>query len=281
MTGARPRLRVGAPGRRLRVTAAAIGMAAVAAGCMPQGVTEQSKSVNTLYDIFFGAAVVVFVIVAGLVSWSIIRYRHRGPGPASDAPLPPQYHGNLVLEAIWTTLPILTVLGLFGATMVSLGVIQAAAPSDAVQVHVTAFQWQWRFDYTGQNVTVLGTADQDPVLVVPVGRTVHVTLTSADVNHAFWVPAFLFKQDAIAGHPNQFSFKVDQAGTYRGQCAEFCGIYHDRMVFSVKAVSEAEFSTWLHQQQAAASASSGTSAAPSGAVPASPTAAQSSATAAP
>ncbi len=236
--------------RRVLALLGLIALATLVGGCMPSASTSEGRAISGLYnDVFFLAAIVVFVIVAGLITWSIFRYRHRPDElPFDPARLPPQYHGNLVLEAIWTALPILTVLGLFGATMLTLGVVQAKAPEDALQVHVTAFQWSWRFDYTDYGITIVGQAGQSPVLTVPAGRTIAVTETSADVNHAFYVPAFLFKMDAIPGRVNQFRFTVDSPGTYRGQCAEFCGIYHDRMLFTVQALTASDFAAWLAQQ---------------------------------
>ena len=82
-------------------------------------------------------------------------------------------------------------------------------------------------------------------MVVPVGEPVHVLLTSDDVIHSFYVPAFLFKRDAIPGHPTEFDFTVDEPGGYGGQCAEFCGVYHDRMLLTVRAVTRPEFESWL------------------------------------
>jgi cytochrome c oxidase subunit 2 len=82
-------------------------------------------------------------------------------------------------------------------------------------------------------------------LVVPVDEPLRFTLRGVDVNHAFFVPRFLFKRDAIAGRDNVFEFTVDEAGTYRGQCAEFCGVGHSRMPFSVRAVPRPEFDSWL------------------------------------
>jgi cytochrome c oxidase subunit 2 len=89
-------------------------------------------------------------------------------------------------------------------------------------------------------------------MVVPVGEPIHIVLTSADVDHAFYVPQFLFKRDAIPGHPNEFDVTITDPGTYNGQCAEFCGIYHDRMLLSVQAVSRPEYDAWLAAQAAAA-----------------------------
>lgn len=245
-------LRSAVPARRIAVSArriAALGLVALlAAGCMPASTTSQGQAINGLYVLFFGAAAVVFAIVAGLITWSIFRYRRTSPPPGDVLDLPPQVRDNRLLETIWTGLPILTVIGLFAATMVTLGVVQARAPQDSLNMRVTAFQWSWQFEYPDAGVVITGTPGQTVHMVVPVGRTVHITLVSADVNHAFYVPAFLFKMDAIPGRVGEFNFKVDQAGTYRGQCAEFCGIYHDRMIFEVDAVSPAQFQTWLSQQ---------------------------------
>ncbi len=243
---ARPRRLPG--GTRLAALAGVVAL--LAGGCIPQAATTQAKAVSTLYWTFIGAGLVVAGIVWGLITWSIIRYRHR-PQPGEG--LPVQTRSDIRLEIVWTTLPILTVLALFWLTLGTLNRVEARAP-DELQVHVTAFQWQWRFDYTGTGVSVIGLLGQPPVLVVPAGQPVHVTLTSSDVDHAFYVPAFLFKRDAIPGHPTDFDFTVTQPGIYRGQCAEFCGVYHDQMLFSVQAVPAAQFATWLAQQEAAASA---------------------------
>jgi cytochrome c oxidase subunit 2 len=92
---------------------------------------------------------------------------------------------------------------------------------------------------------VEGIGKPGPELYVPVNEHVRVTLTGADVIHAFFVPQFLFKKDAIPGHDNEFAFTVDEAGRYGGQCAEFCGIYHSRMPFTVVAVPRAEYDAWI------------------------------------
>ncbi|HEX8941365.1 MAG TPA: cytochrome c oxidase subunit II [Candidatus Limnocylindrales bacterium] len=229
----------------------------VLGGCIPQPATSQAQATATLYWIFIGAGAVVAALVWGLISWSILRYRRR------DDSLPVQTRGNVTLEVIWTGLPILTVLVLFGLTLVTLGRVDARSGDHGVNVKVTAFQWQWRFDYLDAGVSVIGRVDQPPTFVVPAGVPVHVTLVSNDVDHAFWVPAFLFKRDAIPGHPTQFDFEVVTPGTYAGQCAEFCGVYHDRMLLTVQAVSQADYQAWLTTQRAATSPSPS----PSGSAP--------------
>ena len=121
----------------------------------------------------------------------------------------------------------------------------AVRANASVDVRVTAYRWGWRFTYPDDGVVVEGIGAPGPELYVPVGENVRVTLTGADVIHAFFVPQFLFKKDAIPGHENEFAFTVDEPGRYGGQCAEFCGIYHSRMPFTVVAVPRAEYDAWL------------------------------------
>ena len=229
-------------GRRARFAVLLAFLAPALGGCIPAAATTQGHDMHDLYNIFLGAGIVVVLIVWGLTTWAILRYRRR-----SDV-LPAQTSGNNVVEALWTVVPIITVLVLFGFTYTTLSSVQAQSPDPGVRITVNAFRWQWSFQYPDQNVTVVGVIGKDPEMVVPVGEPIHVTLTAADVIHAFYVPAFLFKEDAIPGHPNTFEFTVDHAGTYRGQCAEFCGVFHAQMTFSVRAVSPAEFQQWAAGQ---------------------------------
>jgi cytochrome c oxidase subunit 2 len=232
---------------RVRGRLALLGVivAAAAGGCYPTPATAQGREISDLYRTFFAASIVVALIVWGLATVVILRYRRRG-----DA-VPRQVHGNNRLELIWTAIPLLTVLALFALTYQTINSVDAKSSEPGVDVHVTAFRWSWRFDYPGRNVTITGTVEQPPELVVPVDQPVHVTLDSPDVAHAFFVPAFLFKRDAIPGITNQFDFRVETPGTYPGQCAEFCGAFHSRMTFTVRAVSATEFDQWLAQQAAA------------------------------
>ena len=128
-----------------------------------------------------------------------------------------------------------------------------AVPASNVQVNVTAFQWGWRFSYPGHNVTVIGQELQNPTMVVPVGENVHIVLRSSDVIHGFYVPEFNFSRYALPGVTNQFSFNVNHAGTFRGQCSQLCGLYHSLMIFQVKAVSPSAYEAWLAQNSTSAS----------------------------
>src|SRR5204862_820294 len=123
--------------------------------------------------------------------------------------------------------------------------------------------------------------DTVAVMVVPVGEPIHVVLTSVDVDHAFYVPAFLFKRDAIPGHPNDFDLTITEPGDYNGQCAEFCGVYHDRMLLSVKAVSRPDFDAWLAAQPAPSSSPAAPSSSPAAPSVAPPSASSTSGAASP
>ncbi|HEU0242555.1 MAG TPA: cytochrome c oxidase subunit II [Candidatus Limnocylindrales bacterium] len=220
------------------------------------GVTDRSQSVQSLYDIVFYIAVVIFLLVEGLIAWSAFRYR-RKPG---DTELPPQTHGNNLVEVMWTIIPTAIVLFLFLLSWQTLNTVEAKVPAD-VHVRAVAARFQWSFEYLdGQaaDAKVLFTQAL-PVgdtggLVLPVGEPVTIDLRSQDVIHAFYVPKFLFKRDVVPGKTNTFNFTVDEPGTYRGQCAELCGAFHGSMLFEVHAIAKADFDTWLADQIAKANA---------------------------
>jgi cytochrome c oxidase subunit 2 len=238
----------------------------IVAGCLPAPATSQARAVTDLWTVFLVAAAVVGGLVWGLITFAILRFRRRPSHVPTEAPPRGEFRHALRLEIAWTTGPILIVLFLFAMTLSALQRIDARE-AGGITVNVDAFRWQWRFDYAASGVTVTGTRDAPAEMVVPVGEPVHVVLTSSDVIHSFYVPAFLFKRDAIPGRPTEFDFTVDSPGGYGGQCAEFCGVYHDRMLLTVRAVTRAEFDAWLaaHANASPASPASPSSAAPSAA----------------
>jgi len=228
--------------RRAAVGTAAVTLTAVAvASCMPAPATTQAQAVANLWTQFLIAAAIVGGTVWALITFMIVRYRGRPSDPAL-----PGRSDFLALEVVWTAIPIAIILVLFGLTLVALNQVDARSDS-RVTVAVTAFRWQWRFDYEGTPVSVVGEPDTVAVMVVPTGEPIHITLTSVDVNHAFYVPAFLFKRDAIPGHPNVFDLSGIHPGTYRGECAEFCGLDHAFMDFTLKALPPAQFQAWVAQ----------------------------------
>jgi cytochrome c oxidase subunit 2 len=216
------------------------------AGCLPTAVTAEGHDIGALYGGFVAIAAIVAAIVFGLATWSIVRYRRR-----SGDPLPPQITGSWRLEALWTGLPVLTVLALFAATLVVLGAVSATSDHPAARIRVEAFRWGWTFTYPDSGVRISGIGAPGPEIVVPVGEPILVTIASADVAHAFYVPQFLFKRDAIPGRESSFQFTVQDPGTYRGQCAEFCGVGHSRMPFALRAVARVEYDAWLAGQRGA------------------------------
>ncbi len=211
----------------------------------PPGATLQARHVHDLWAVFFFTAAGVAAVVYGLIFWSIVKYRKR-----SDE-LPPQFRENVPLEITYTAIPLLIVAGLFILSYRTEGFVdQVATGADPpVTIRVTGFQWSWRFQYEGTAVQVAGTPDRPPEAVVPTGRPIRFILESADVMHAFWVPSFLFKRDTMPGITNQVDLTVQDPGTYLGECAEFCGLDHTRMLFRIRAVSPAEYARWLRHPE--------------------------------
>ena len=215
-------------------------------GCLlpPAPKTDAGHDVFNLYIVVLVLAGIVFVAVEGFILYAVFRYRRR-PG---DDTLPEQLHGNTTVEIIWTLIPTVIVFILFGASLVTLGEVEARA-DDPLTIQVDAFQWQWRFTYEGGVAGPAGTPTEPPVLALPVGEPVRLILHSEDVNHAFFVPDFLIKRDVIdfgeGREPNEIEFTVTEAGTYAGQCAEFCGTSHADMVFTVEAMERADYDAYV------------------------------------
>jgi cytochrome c oxidase subunit II len=221
----------------------------------PQAATIQGEAISELYDIVFAIAVAIFLAVEGLIVWSIVRYRRR----PEDVDLPPQTHGNNLVEALWTLIPTVIVLYMFAISWSTLNTVDATSfaknEKPDVQIHVLAGQFQWQFEYLDANGKHLATetkpvvgTDGEGGMAVPVGKKVYVTLDSGDVIHAFYVPRFLFKRDVVPGQTNHFEFTVNEneAGqVFHGQCAELCGTGHRVMLFNVIAMTQADFDAWL------------------------------------
>lgn len=220
-----------------------------------QPVSQQGQYVFDFYPVIFWIAVGVFILVEGLLLWTVLRYRRK----PTDTELPTQTHGHSGLEIVWTLIPAIIVTALFAFTVDTLGKVETADNPDqnpALTIDVTGFQWQWKFEYPDQGISLTGTGREGPVMALPVGQTVRIRLHSADTDviHSFYVPQFLYKKDAIPGRVNEFDVVVQQVGTFAGQCAEFCGFGHADMHFSVQAMTPADFDAWVAQQQAPPSA---------------------------
>lgn len=202
-----------------------------------------ADSERFLFYIILGIATTIFVIVEGLLIYSIVRYRSR-PG----MPNPRQNHGNIRVEVLWTVIPALILFVILGVTIQGLFQVSTVPPDkNAITVEAIGHQWWWEFYYPQYNIT---TADS---LHAPVGTVVNVELYSNNVIHSFWIPALTGKTDDIPGHNNTKWFKADKPGVYYGECAEFCGAQHAHMAFNaVIDSSRDEFNTWVTTQQQAA-----------------------------
>lgn len=215
--------------------------------------SEQGARIRDLYNIVFFIAVAIFLLVEGLIVWAVVRYRRK----PTDEALPPQIHGNNALEVVWTLIPTLIVGFLFFVSWQTLNTVDATTATPDVRIRAVASRFQWTFDYLSPDGQTVVYQQYAPELTVPAGKTVHLTLRSPDVIHAFFVPQFLFKRDVVPGRENNFDFTVDPADagqTFRGQCAELCGTGHWVMQFSVKALAPADFDAWLQKQVAGANA---------------------------
>jgi cytochrome c oxidase subunit II len=211
-------------------------------------ITDAGTATQDLYTLTFIIAVIVFVLVEGLLIYITIRFRRR----PTDTELPPQIHGSNPLEILWTIVPTITVTILFIAALITLtDKYETRAASPGVVVDVTGFQWQWTFAYQDQGLSFTGAGIQGPVMALPTNETVRIRLHANDVIHSFYVPQFLYKKDVVPGRVNEFDIVVTQPGTYGGQCAEFCGVGHSNMLFTVLAMDRPAFDAWVLEQQQA------------------------------
>lgn len=192
--------------------------------------------------IFIGAALFVAVFVYGLILYALAKWRKRRD---DDGSLPPQFHSNPPIEITGVVIPIIMVIGLFYITYVREGVVDFIKPNPYAVVDVMAYRWAWQFRYPGHDVTVNGTPQDPPVLVMPEGKLTQINLYSADVVHSFWVPSFLFKRDATPGYAMHFDITPNKTGNFRGECSEYCGLDHALMIFTVKVVPPAQYEQWL------------------------------------
>lgn len=209
----------------------------------PKGPVALAES--NLFWIIFGIATFIFVVVAGWLLFSIIKYRER-PG----MPDPRQTHGNTKIEIAWTIAPSIVLFVVLIFTISSMFQLAEPASANTLKVRAVGHQWWWEFQYEGTAPAVV-TGDE---LHIPVGTVVHVDLSSNNVIHSFWVPSLTGKTDVIPGHDNFLWLQADKPGSFRGECAEYCGTQHANMNFVVIADPPDVFASWLNAQQAAAMA---------------------------
>ena len=194
-------------------------------------------AIQDLFAGIFWWAVVVFVVVEGLLLYTIIRYRAR-PG----SPKPSQTHGHTALEIGWTITPALILIFIAVPTVRTIFTTQGQAPAGALKVEVVGHQWWWEFRYPELGIV---TANE---LHLPVGRPVGLEMTTVDVVHSFWIPALGGKRDVINNRVNRLSFRPDTLGVYLGQCAEYCGDSHANMRVRVFVETDSAFQAWVARE---------------------------------
>ena len=241
-----------------------------------EGVTQTSANAYNAHMIMLWICVVIGVIVFGAMAVAMVKFR-KSRGAIADK----DFTHSTVLEAIWTTVPILILVGsAIPATRLVMAQYGAdrAALSNPVEmtVKVTGYQWMWKYEYIGQDVSFISRLDResdrvrqdrnatqeeiaavpnylrnvDRPLVIPADTKIRFVITADDVIHAWWVPALGWKQDAIPGVINEAWTEVAQPGVYRGVCAELCGKDHGFMPIVVEVLPKAEYAAWLAKTKA-------------------------------
>jgi cytochrome c oxidase subunit 2 len=230
--------------RRLTAVVAGVGLALLATACSetPQTAFNPRSEYATegldLFVLIIWMGVIIGGIVEAVLIWAAIHYRRR-----SGDGLPPQIHGNTVVEIAWTTGPVLVVGYILFITLPVIFTSQAPAPKGSMDVDVIGHQFWWEFQYPDAQVV---TANE---LHLPIGRTANLILRSDDVIHSFWVPALGGKRDAFPGHTNYIWMTPNSTGEFPGQCYQLCGYSHGNMRERAIIQSQADFQTWLTAQQ--------------------------------
>jgi cytochrome c oxidase subunit II len=231
----------------------------IIAGCSepvfgdPGGITnifrpfsQPAQEVKELSLLVIAICATIFLIVAGLLVYTIIRFRQRAGDEANE---PPQIYGSNQIELAWTVLPLLIIVVLILVTSRSIANIQnRTAPPGAVNATVIGHQWWWEIRYPELGIA---TANE---LHMPASdgsrrQPTFLRLESADVAHSFWVPQLAGKTDVIPNRINHMWFEPTQPGTYLGNCAEYCGTQHARMLIRVIVHPPGEFERWVAQQK--------------------------------
>lgn len=247
---------------------------------MPVGVTTTSQTAYDLHMLVFWVCVVIGIGVFSVMAWSLVRHRRSRGAVAS------QFHENTAVEVIWTLVPALILIAIAVPATKAIIAANAQPATPDVVIDVLGSQWKWEYKYPREGISFfsnlaspsrdasqLGAKESpanvpyyllnvDHPMVVPVGKTVQVQVTSSDVIHSWWVPQLGFKTDAIPGKVNKMSFVIDKPGTYRGQCAELCGAGHAFMPIVVEAMMPAAYAEWMSKEKAALAATNAQAAGP-------------------
>ncbi len=236
---------------------------------MPKGVTDMSLEVYNLHMLALWVCVAIGVVVFGAMIYSMIYHR------ASKGHQAATFHESTKAEILWTIVPVIILVALAIPAAKALIKIEDSSNSDMTIV-VTGYQWKWKYEYPAEGFSFFSNLDSasreasprdsgidpstvenyllevDNPMVIPVGKRVRFLFTSNDVLHAWWVPDFAVKKDAVPGFINDMWANVNTPGTYRGQCAELCGKDHGYMPIVVIAKEQAEYDAWVTEQAAVA-----------------------------
>ena len=201
--------------------------------------SPNAERINQSFIWISAFALAIFIIVEGALLWFVIRYRR---GKRARTVEGPQIHGATRLELIWTAIPVLILVAIAGFIFYKLPGIQdvpaATAEGGPLDIKVDAHQFYWQFTYTNGAISI----DE---MHAPVDRTVRVVIKSADVDHSWWIPQLGGKFDAIPGRTTETWFKGERAGTYKGKCGEFCGVFHAEMAARVKIEPRQAYQSWV------------------------------------
>ena len=226
------------------------GCAEVSGLGFEEGVTSVNDISLSLWQGAWIAGGVVGVFTLILILWPAVFHRAK----AGKGEFPKQTQYNVPVEVAYTIIPFIIVAVLFYFTAVKQTEIVEKTTNYKHEILVDGFQWSWQFSYpeAGPKAVVTGTPANPPTLYVPLGEKVRYTITSNDVVHGFWIPAFMIQMQNLPGVTNYLEFTANKLGTYPGRCNILCGRNHSQMLFSVKVVTPAEYKTYLETLKASA-----------------------------
>jgi cytochrome c oxidase subunit 2 len=243
--------------RRAGQVVLGLALTLIVAGCAsnapqdtlkPKG--KYAREIDNLFKPVFLIAVLVFILVEGLVLYSVLKYRRRNDDLDEPGDFPDQIHGSTKLEIGWTILPAL-VLGVVAIVTIPVIFDLNAHPKNSMDVTVTGQKYWWGYEYPTQSdvgiTKAITTANE---LHIPAGKTVYLTLKSKDVIHSFWAPRLNGKRDVVPGRVHTWLLQADKPGVFSGQCAEFCGTSHANMRLKVVAHDQASWDKWVATMEA-------------------------------
>jgi cytochrome c oxidase subunit II len=226
--------------------------------------SQLARDIDHLHQYVMWLIIVIFVGVFGFMFWACYAHR-KSKGHAAA-----QFHENTTVEILWTVIPAI-ILVVIAWPVTKVVVAQKDTSAADITLKVTGYQWKWGYDYIkgeGEGISFVSTLatpreqieghapkgehyllEVDHEVVVPTGKKVRVILTAGDVVHAWWIPAFGVKQDAIPGFLRDVWFRADKPGIYRGQCVELCGKEHGFMPIVVRVVSPEDYTKWVGERK--------------------------------